>query len=246
MNNQYQQLNEGLRPLDLENLISDTFEVDVYRSKMGEDKDVCVLSFVSETRFPARDLMEFIEKGYPFVLDADVSSGENTEGKYHIFVELSRTEKLAENIKELLYGVEKLTGIKDFKFKYHKRSGVYEADRDSLKNMIPDSVEKYNRFLSEVKTESVKQFFNKTLMDDLTLDEDIITIYKPFGNKIQMKWLQDHDHSILEGATDLSTESTAEIFWLTKVLGDYDISKYGDKFLFTNGEKAMLLQRTEQ
>jgi hypothetical protein len=40
--------------------------------------------------------------------------------------------------------------------------------------------------------------------------------------------------------------STSEIFWLTKVLGDYNINKVGDKFMFDNNGQAMLLQRIEQ
>ena len=76
-----QQLNEGLRPLDLKEMIYPTFKVDTYRSKMGEDKDICVLTFEVKDRQPAKDLMEFLEKGYDYVLDADVSSGENEDGE---------------------------------------------------------------------------------------------------------------------------------------------------------------------
>ena len=120
-NNQHQQLNEGLRPDDLKEMVHPIFEVDSFRSKMGEDQDVCVVSFKVSDRSPAKDLMEFIEKGYDFVLDADVSSGEDNQGEYSVFVEISRTPKLAENIKELTYGVKKLTGVEDFKFKYFNR-----------------------------------------------------------------------------------------------------------------------------
>ena len=93
MNNQ--QLNEGLRPLDLKEMVYPTFEVDTYRSKMGEDRDVCVVSFKVKDRSPAKDLMEFIEKGYHFVLDSDISSGEDAGGEYSVFVELSRSPRLA-------------------------------------------------------------------------------------------------------------------------------------------------------
>ena len=37
-----QQLNEGLRSLDLQEMIYPLFEIDSHRSKMGEDRDVCV------------------------------------------------------------------------------------------------------------------------------------------------------------------------------------------------------------
>jgi len=63
-----QQLNEGLRPDDLTELVYPIFEVDSFRSKMGEDQDVCVVSFKVTDRAPAKDLMEFIEKGYEFDL----------------------------------------------------------------------------------------------------------------------------------------------------------------------------------
>jgi hypothetical protein len=100
--------------------------------------------------------------------------------------------------------------------------------------------------MNKIKTEEVKKFFNKTLMDDLTLDDSVITIHKPFGQKIHLKWLKEEDpQAVVEGAMNIDTDSTAEIFWMTKVLGDYDISKFGNKFLFTNGDRAMLLQRTE-
>jgi hypothetical protein len=54
--------------------------------------------------------------------------------------------------------------------------------------------------------------------------------------------------AILEGSEDTITmdhDSMSEIFWLTKVLGDYQINKVGDKFMFDNNGQAMLLQRIE-
>jgi hypothetical protein len=40
---------------------------------MGTDADVCVISFKVAGKEPSADLVSFIEKGYDFVLDADVS-----------------------------------------------------------------------------------------------------------------------------------------------------------------------------
>jgi hypothetical protein len=241
-----QQLNEGLRPMDLNDMINPLFEVDTFKSKMGEDQDVCVISFTVKDRAPATDLMEFIEKGFNFVLDADISSGENNKGEYAVFVELNRSPRLAEQIREITYGVKKLTGIEDFKFRYHKHDKVYDVTEDTLRHVIPPSALEYQKEMNKIKTEEVKKFFNKTLMDDLTLDDSVITIHKPFGQKIHLKWLKEEDpQAVVEGAMNIDTDSTAEIFWMTKVLGDYDISKFGNKFLFTNGDRAMLLQRTE-
>lgn len=241
-----QQLNEGLRPMDLKDMIHDTLSIDTHRSKMGEDRDVCVLSFVVKDRNPAKDLMEFIEKGYEFVLDADVSSGENKDGEYFVFVELSRTPKLSEQIKDIEYGVKKLTSIDDFKFKYYKDIEVHDLQEELLSRMIPSTPGEYDGFVNKVKTENVKKFFSKTLMDDLTLDGNIITIHKPFDRQVKLKWLNEDDtQPVVEGAISLDEKSTSEIFWLTKVLGDYNINKFGDTFMFTNNDRTMLLQRIE-
>jgi hypothetical protein len=244
-----QQLNEGLRPLDLKEMIHPTFKVDTYRSKMGEDKDICVLTFEVKDRQPAKDLMEFLEKGYAYVLDADVSSGENEEGEYFVFVELPRSSRLAEHIREITYGVHKLTGIEDFKFKYYKDDREHEVSEETLRNIIPESASTYENMMNQVRTEEVKRFFTKTLMDDFTLDGDVITIHKPFNQKIQLKMVKEGAvDSILEGVTDpitMDQESMSEIFWLTKVLGDYNINKVGDSFMFDNKGQAILLQRIQ-
>jgi hypothetical protein len=242
-----QQLNEGLRPLDLQEMVYPTFEVDTFRSKMGEDQDVCVVSFQVKDRSPAKDLMEFIEKGFSFVLDADVSSGENNKGEYAVFVEIPRTNKLSEQIKELAYGVRKLTGIKEFKFRYHKTNDVHEVTEETLKRFIPSTPGEYEGLMIRMKTEGIRQFFNKTLMDDLTLDGDVITIHKPFDSKVQLKMIKEGDPKEIqegvEGSIQVDEKSTSEVFWLTKVLGDYNITKVGDNFVFDNGQQAMLLQR---
>jgi hypothetical protein len=102
----------------------------------------------------------------------------------------------------------------------------------------------YDNMVHAVKVESVKKFFNKTLMDDLTIDNNIITIHKPFGHKIQLEWIKEDDpQSIVEGAPSLDSDAMSEVFWLTKVIGDYNINKFQDKFLFTSSERAMLLRR---
>jgi hypothetical protein len=246
-NQQSKILKEGLRTLDLKELVYNTIEIDTFRSKMGEDRDVCVVSFVVKDRTPAKDLMEFIEKGFHQVLDADVSAGENNNGEYSVFVELSRTPKLAEDIKELLYGVRKLTGIENFKFKYYKNSNVHDVNENTLKSVVPLTPGDYDGLMTNIHTESVKQFFSKTLMDNLTLEGNIITIHKPFGQRVQLEMIKDDEsNAILESITDtisVDEKSSGEMFWLTKVLGDYDIAKFGESFLFTNGNRSMLLKR---
>ena len=110
MQHQHQKhnLTEGLRSGDLKNYVSELFTVDRYSSKMGEDQDIVVLGFRVREKNPAVDLMEFIEKGYPFILDADMSAGEENDGQYQVFVEIERTPGLTEQLRDLLKGLGQL------------------------------------------------------------------------------------------------------------------------------------------
>jgi len=112
-------LSEGMKPGDLDTFVSEIFTIDKFKSKMGEDEDISVIAFRVKDKNVAIDLMEFIEKGYEFVLDADMSSGEEYDGQYQVFVELKRTNKLFEEINKLLLGVTRLTNIEDWQFKYY-------------------------------------------------------------------------------------------------------------------------------
>jgi hypothetical protein len=124
---------------------------------------------------------------------------------------------------------------------------VHEASTGNLKDKIPSSVNEYRDFINKNRTEDVKRFFSKTLMDDLNLDGNVITIIKPFGSQVRLEIVKDgNTESILEGITDgysVDQAATSEAFWLTKVLGDYTINKVGDTFVFNNGERSMLLKR---
>lgn len=240
-------ISEGLRPLDLADLVHELFEIDTYRSKMGEDRDVCVLSFKVKERNPARDLMEFIEKGYGFVLDADVSAGENNNGEYFVFVELKRSPKIAEEIGEITNGVKRLTGINEWKFKYHKSDKRIPVTTESLRSNIPQTPDRYEFYLKKIKTEDLKTFFNKTLMDDFSLDGDTITIDKPYGQTYSFRLIKETTRSKILETTEteyiLDHSATEEIFWLTKVFGDYGISKIKEGYVFENGNRALILQR---
>jgi len=238
-------IKEGLRRNDLEDMIYPLIEIDTFKSKMGEDQDVCVVTFQAKDRNPAKDFMEFIEKGYPFVLDADVSAGENKDGEYSIFVEIERSSRVADNIMEMIFGVSKLTNISNWNFKYYKNKDLVDVTTENLRKSVPSSKKMYEQNMNKFRTNEMKQFFSKTLMDDLVLENNKITILKPFDVKVQFELVTEGDDKLIEGMEDIQVDdnATAEIFWLTKVMGDYNIQKFGDNYLFTNESRSMVLRR---
>jgi len=138
-------LYEGLEEGDLARLVHDEIHIDEFKSKLGEDSDVVVVSFKVMGKEAAGDLVSFIEKGYDWVLDADVSSGEMEDGDFIVFVELDRNSEAANNIMSLIGELENLTSMKteDWRVRYYKDRKEEPLSIESLKSMIPDSPEKY-------------------------------------------------------------------------------------------------------
>ena len=110
----------GLKQSDLKDLVYHIFEIDTYASKMGEDKNIVTLSFTVKSKAPADDLVRFLEGGYSFILDADATAGEQSDGNYRVFVELERNKFSNKDIIEIVDGVKKLSDVKEFKFRYYK------------------------------------------------------------------------------------------------------------------------------
>lgn len=240
-------LNEdSLQSGDLRDLVKHVFEVDNYRSKMGDDKDIVVLSFTVEHRAPAEDLVNFIEKGYQFVLDADMTPGELSDGKYRVFVEMQRTSKVAEQINDLLYGVRKLTGVEQFKFRYHKSFDSKIADLNTLSETIPSDPNTYEFVISERRMESYENFFSKSMLEKITMSEDdVLTVKKIYAEPLRLRVLKQGKkeeiiNSIEEG---INVNDWGEVIYLIKYLGDYDITKFGNKIVLANEDHAVVMER---
>lgn len=242
-----QQLNEGLRSGDLENYVSELFTVDRYKSKMGEDSDVLVLSFKVKEKYPAIDLMEFIEKGYNFILDADISAGEEHDGQYQVFVEMERTPQLKSQLSELLGGIGQLCNCKEWKFKYQKESNAVTFNAESVSKHIPLTSEDYSSKLISIKENDVKNFFDQG-STEVTLDENnMLTFQRMYAGPIQAKFIAigpyDKVKDTVPGKLSLDEASQSQMFFLTKYIGNYEINKIGNKFLIRNGDQAVVIEK---
>jgi len=241
-----QQLNEGLRAKDLKDFVDDLFTVDQYRSKMGEDRDVVVLGFRVTEKNPAADLMEFLERGYQFILDADMSSGEEHDGHYQVFVEIERTPNLPGQLEDLLRGVGQLTDINEWRFRYQKSPKSIEYTKETIKEHVPLTAKEYEQKVMEIKTTDVKEFFDQGSVD-VDLDENNnLTFSKPYSGDVQAKFISIGDYDLVKdtvpGALSLDEGSQSQVVFLEKYLGNYEINKISDKFLIRNGNKAVVIK----
>jgi hypothetical protein len=151
-------VNEGAEKGDLARLVQPHLSIDEYRSKMGEDKDVVVLGMVVFGSEPAEDLVSFIEKSYDFVLDADISSGETSDGNYMVFVELERKPSVNQNILDMITDICNLTKqkVKDWSFSYYKNSSKHDLTIENLSREVINSPVKYEMNTERAVEESIE------------------------------------------------------------------------------------------
>jgi hypothetical protein len=150
---------EGLEQGDLKRLLHAKLHVDEFKSKMGDDADVIVISFMVDGKEPAISLMSFIEKGYDWVLDADVSSGELEDGEYLIFVELERNIDAPDNIFNLISDILNLTDqdLSDWKFQYRKNSKEHDITINNLANIVPLTPGAYIKQFGDADLEAMQE-----------------------------------------------------------------------------------------
>jgi len=237
----------ALREGDLKDLVDNILEIDSYSSKMGNDENIVVLSFTVMENEPAQDLVNFIERGYSFVLDADVSSGEQSDGMYRVFVEIERDPGVGEQIMELMDGVTKLTANKDFKFRYYKSFDASPMTLEELSSRVPTDVAGYESLVNESNMNNFKNFFSKSFVDEITLNEaGELVIKKIYADPVGFKVKGFGDSvEVYESIEEkINMNDYAEILFLTKYVGDYNITKYGQRTLtFENNGHTLVLER---
>jgi hypothetical protein len=230
---------------DLRHLVYDIFEVDSFKSKMGDDKDIVVLSFSVKENNAAKDLVSFLEKGYPFVLDADATAGEQSDGTYKVFVELERSKDAPMHITEIVDGVQKLAELENLKFRYYKNFRSMDANADNLSETIPVDPDSYEGVVSESNIENYKNFFNRSYVESVDMLDDILSIKKKFAEPLKFQMINFGEREAIYDSINesLNFNDFAEVIFLSKYIGDYNISKYGENFIFENEDKALVVKR---
>lgn len=229
----------GLRNGDLRDLLNPVFEIDNFKSKMGDDEDVVVISFSVSEAAAAKDLVEFIEKSYDFVLDADSTVSELDSGTYKVFVEMERNNSVNENIVSMLYGVGELSTTESFKFRYYKNFRSYEATMDNLQEIVPIDARTYSLTVME----DAEVFFSSLAGQVEYIGENII-LKKVYADPIAFSIKDFNKTEDVQINEKINIEAYPEILFLTKYLGDYNVTKYGNKTLtLENNGYTLVVER---
>lgn len=147
-------LTEGLDWHDLEGQIDPIVSVDEYSAHMGKDSEIITLAFIIKSQNAGNDLVDWFERGYDWVLDAELSEGELTPGRYIVFVELSRRSAGPERIIELLDDLTTLTNIPLMDWTVRVDEEDYSPELSELQAVITISPHEYREQEEEIDNDS--------------------------------------------------------------------------------------------
>ena len=192
-------------------------------------------------------MARFLELGYDYIVDADATDGPLDTGKYKVFVEMERNRHVPERIEEILEGIRKLTGIENFRFRYYKSFRTNLADVETLKSMIPLDKESYTVAIQENRLNNFSNFFNRSYVENIEALENDLTFKKIFSESLRMRIKDfgpvDQVYDRLGGRMDVSARAISESLYFTKYLGNYNITKIDNNFVFENEGYAVVLEK---
>jgi len=125
---------EGLKEGDLEDLVLPLVSIDEYESKL--DDDSIVIAFFVKDKEPAQDLNRFIQKGAVDILDTDVSPAPTEEGNFMVFVELLRDDEFPAKCLDLVSSLDGLTSLKDWMAVIYDVEGDQPLTPEVLQTMV--------------------------------------------------------------------------------------------------------------
>jgi hypothetical protein len=182
-------------------------------------------------------------------VDADATDGPLDTGKYKVFVEMERDRHVPERIEEILESLKKLTGIENFRFRYYKSFRTNLADKETLKSIIPLDKDSYKISVQENRLNNFTNFFNRSYVENIEALENDLTFKKMFSESLRMRIKDfgpiDQVYANLGGRMNISSRAISESIYLTKYLGNYNITKVGDHFVFENEGYAVVLEKQD-
>jgi len=136
-------LREALEYKDMEGMIKPTIHVDEFAAKMGDDDDIIVISFFVRGEQAARDLVNWFEKGYDWVMDADRSPGEIRPGRYLVYIEMRRRSTAGERVSEAIEDLATLTEFEPADWTMHYDGKTTPFSKEEFDRQVPLSPKDY-------------------------------------------------------------------------------------------------------
>lgn len=227
-----------LKRFELKDTISPDVGVDNYKSKMGKDREVVVISFSCITEKAASGVSNFVEKSFIDVLDTEVSPNPDVTNRYIVFIELKRDNKFVNNFCELIKDIENVSDDVDWNIRVGRNKSTFKKDDKKLKYALDKLVSMYdiNEFMEscvankyEVKDNNLTLTEMRTQMsfnivevgdsDDIVQSYDTSSINEGFYTSYEINFLKSafgNEYSVVESKDHFFIEHKDDILVLER------------------------------
>ena len=137
------QLKENFDYHDLVDQITPKLSIDEYSAKVGTDDEIITLAFIVKGEQASQDLADWFERGYEWIMDAQISDGEISMGKHLLFVEMPRRTSAPERIIKILTDLETLTNFRCDEWIIEIDDQEIKPDVERLKELMTLSPHQY-------------------------------------------------------------------------------------------------------
>ena len=138
-----------------------------------------------------------------------------------------------------------MLSLKAYGYNNYKNFKSKPVDKETLESNIAIDPKDYDIKVNESNLDNYKNFFNNSYLETIDMRNDQIRLKKAFADPIvfEFKDFGTREEVLTRLDEKINVNEFAEIIFLCKYIGDYNITKYGDKLMFENANNALILKR---
>ena len=114
-------------------------------------------------------------------------------------------------------------------------------DEENLSASIPVDKQSYEIAINETQYENYKNFFTKSYAESIDMLGETLILKNTYAGPLRFEVTDFGKETALNETINMN--DMAEVIFLTKYIGDYNITKYGDTVVLTNEGYNLHLKR---
>jgi len=126
------------------------------------------------------------------------------------------------------------------KFRYYKNFRSRDLDEENLA-IIPVDQSSYEIAINETQYENYKNFFTKSYAESIDMLGETLIVKNTYAQPMRFEVTDFGRDPMIEETINM--KDMGEVIFLSKVLGDYNITKYGNTIVLTNEGYRLHLKR---
>jgi hypothetical protein len=124
-----------------------------------------------------------------------------------------------------------------------------DASLENLSAIVPSDKASYEIATTRNKLNNFQEFFKNSYAEEIKLLDESISFQRPFGGRVSFEVVnsgpKDLVYALVDGPIILENKDMAEVMFLTKIIGNYNITKISDTFIFENSDWAVSIKRKQ-